>query len=450
MKVRTFAYGGLQPANPRDGALARNELERAARYHNDLVRLGEWRNNMNYFARHDDRVRPDGRDAVSAEYSLKSRALRATCGLGPGTYLLVEADARAALKFRPGSRPRMKKPDGTGRIGAGIGTNHSSKPRTDLLGSGKCGLVLTAADALRRATLGIRVGVASDGEWVTIPLVLHRPLPPGRVQQAWIQVERIGERLVWGARFVVSEDEAPSAPVGVGTCAVNFGWRSVRNGVRVAYAVGDDGSEIECVVPREILGAMRHSEKLRSIADAEAAAYLGDARRRSRSRRVGIAAGDPHGPTRKGPWENLTHWAKQDRHLYQWERDEYAKAIRARRAVTLEFCQRLVARYEMIRVEKFSLPDVIRADAPTEIPEAKHVRFLAAPGEVRATLIRLAGDARVDIVRAKALTCTCHACGGKCEWDQARELDHVCEHCGARWDQDANNARNQHASEAAE
>jgi hypothetical protein len=303
-----------------------------------------------------------------------------------------------------------------------------------------------APDARGRTTAALTLAARVR---VTLPIVLHRPLPAGKLARAYILVTRVGERYVWGLRVVVQPDESRARRRGTGSCAVNFGWRMTPAGVRIAVAVGDHGTH-ELVIPQHILTARRHAEHIRAIADAEAHAYLGDTRKRAKARRRAMhthpmqAAPD----TRRAPWVNAVHWARQDRHLNQWERDEIAKAIRRRRAIVLAWVQSLAALYDSVTVEAYSLAALIRRDRPTEIPEAPHVRFIVAPGELRARLKAEFGPERVTCLRGE-MTLP-HVCGGRLVGDRARDLVLTCERCGARVDQDVNNAENQLAAAAAE
>jgi hypothetical protein len=141
----------------------------------------------------------------------------------------------------------------------------------------------------------------------------------------------------------------------------------------------------------------------------------------------------------------------QDRHLYEWECDERAKVIRQRRALALAWVQRLAELYEHVTVETYSLAVLVRRDQPMEIPEARHVRFIVAPGELRAKLVSELGSDRVTRLKVAARTLP-HLCAdggsGMLGGDRARELVLVCDRCGAEVDQDANNAKNQLATAA--
>lgn len=438
MTTKTYAYGAKPPTDAIQREWLLCELRRAGRYKNALVASHRAERERVSVARRDPQLSADASwiTGTVAHYREQRRALRGASGLAWGTYQLVEQDMNAAL--HSGGELRFRRFDGTGRVGAAV--QACTNARTE---NARACLVILGQRGRAIARLTMRRGVV-----VELPFVMHRPLPPGRLLRAYVQIERVGTRYVWGIRVVVQEDQTRTPRRGTGSCAVNFGWRMIEGrGIRVAYAVGEHGTH-ELVLPKSLLDAYRHSESLRSIADAVANDYLGDARRRTRMRAACLALPAPPVPaTRVAPWVNGRHWALQDRHLYEWESDERAKVIRRRRAIVLAWVQLIASTYEHVTVESYRLSTLIRRDRPVEIPEARHVRFVVAPGELRARLLAEMGPERVTRLKAVELTLP-HSCvdggSGRLRDDErARSVVLVCERCGAEVDQDANNAENQ-------
>jgi len=477
MKVQR--YGAQKPTAGFD--LLLDQLRLACRYRNQLVELHNW------FILAKQQAKREGGDVGDVERlkvirAEESRWLRSRCGLGWGTYQQIEADVQRALRSpfrppRPGTgrarrwaqmraigidptwfRAQFRHFDGTGRIGATLQACNDSV--TDEL-FGDHGSVRIGEPCGKRVRRGAphlaRLRVLGD-QWIDVPILMHRPLPLGtKIVRAILCVERIGTRYVYSLHLTIHAPAtaAPQPPQGSGNCAVNYGWRRTPEGTRVAYAVGDDGSEMELVLPRKLTDAMKHSEQLRSLADDHAVAYLGSAKLRGRARREALR--DPEATHRelgKQPIEgepvSREHWARRDRHLYQWERDEYAKVIRTRRQLYHLWALALAARYETVTVEDYNLARLIERDKPVEIPEARHVRFLVAPGSLREEVADVFGTERSKLLKPRGRTVVCNVCGESCKWDKARKVSHQCEHCGATWDQDANNAANQVVDAAAE
>jgi hypothetical protein len=147
-------------------------------------------------------------------------------------------------------------------------------------------------------------------------------------------------------------------------------------------------------------------------------------------------------------------WTRQDRHLHQWEADERRHALRSRDEIFRVAASRLAARYQTLVLEGtnstksglLNLADLASkaasTEAETKADDAQRAqRVKAAPGECRSALVQ-AFRGSVEPEPLERTTTECHHCHGLCEWDAARELRHTCEHCGARWDQDANAAKN--------
>jgi len=308
-----------------------------------------------------------------------------------------------------------------------------------------------------------------DGLSVEVPIDYHRPLPEVGIKDgvpydvriifARLIIDRTGDRWSYSVHLTV-DASAPSAlrkKPGIGKCAINFGWRRVEGGIRVAYAVDDLGNETSLVIPEALIERQKHAESLRSLGYELAVAHLGDARGRQKARRLVLA--DPNathrelGPVRLSLEQAAKqdplareHWARRDRHLYQWERDQYSSVLRSRREIYRLWARKLFAQYDSCVVEAFDMRSVVtRAPAgqrADEIPAARHYRFLVGPHYLREEIKSVFGGS-CTVLKAAKRTLNCHACGARCKWDKARELRHDCESCGASWDQDANNAKNQ-------
>lgn len=432
-----FAYGARKPTTGFDVLL--DQLRLGHRYRNALIEIEVTRLAALHIA---GLLGDDWRDEVKALRSKEVRALRAASGLGWGTYQLVEQDVQRAVRSRS---PRFRRYDGTGRVGAAV--QACSNLSSSKLTAGAVQLSARSGLAICRLRL-------TGSKYVELPVKLHRELPVAQIVRATVTVNRIGTRWVYAVQFTLRAD-APTKVRGIGRVAVNFGWRRVDGGVRVAYAVGDDDCEHELVLPDRIIGRLRHAESLRSLGDDMAHRVLGDARRRSRARAAALnsrpldARRQAWGKEPLAEQPRREHWARRDRHLYQWECDERASALRARREIYRLWARRLAAFYAEVVVEDFDLRRVALRESEVEIPESRHVRFLAAPSSLRAEIKAVFGSA-CKLARAVYMTATCAECGADARFDAARELVHRCERCGATWDQDANNARNQLQSVAAE
>ncbi len=418
---------------------------------------------------------------INARAHALAKALRARCGVYWGTYLLVEAAVDAQRRGR--MDPRFRRWDGHGRVGVQI---QGGMPALALVGGADTRIQIDAVDPrawtgtraerrrYSRTTLRLRVG--SDGRapvWATFPMIMHRPLPvDGVVKGAWAQVRRIGTRERWELQVIV-EAESLGSPERAGprTAALNLGWRARPDGVRVAYVVDSDGHEEEILVPSDIGAKLDHADSIRSIRDREFDAikvYLRDrlaeidapewlreelrhlAQWRAPAKLARVAW--RWRAERFGGDEDLfaavERWRRQDRHLYQWEASERERAIGRRRDLYRSIAARLTSAYDEIRLPDTDLRDLARRAAPEEEESqpagARGNRHAVAPGELRLAIRQAAGKrgTRIAEMPAAWTTTTCSACGCECRWNAAEQLRHVCESCGAAWDQDANAAAN--------
>ncbi len=477
--MMVYKYGALKP-QVLDGNFQQflDHQRLATAYYNELIEIERWKKLARWITEtlQNERLDDTQKKEQHALYLAARRGAWAKSSAGWGTKQAMDAAVKAAMKtahkderravakaFASGRtdlrsmmrtvRPRFQRHDGTGILAATVqgctalltdsvlkGTNHFS-----ILGDGKH----------RVARLRLSDEIAID-----LPIVYHRPLPPAaRVITARVSVEKIGTR--WIYSLLVTVDASPASRVtGMGKCSINFGWRKVPGGVRVAYAVGPQG-EHECIVPDRLLAKQKHSESLRSHADEIADLYLGDGERRRRHRERALvgATNRELGHVRFTREQAMLHrisdrewWARRDRHLYQWERDEYTKVLRARAELYRLWARKIAALYDSCTIETFDLNQVISRDKKSselDIPSARHYRYLVGPHYLRQEIAAVFGEA-LEVLPAAKNTITCHVCGEICKWDKARKLQHTCEHCGADWDQDANNAKNQQSLSAAE
>jgi hypothetical protein len=505
-----YKYGALKPrviGGTFEDLLAEQRLSNL--YYNALVEIERWRIAARdltedlQMAPLDDAQKTEHRLA----YNAACRAVGAATSIGWGQKQAVtemvaaamktrrsdesKARARAARKQWPWvkrvmacARPRFRRYDGEGMLAATV--QGATKLTVNAALRSLKGPVQIGPEEFRCADCRARDLRAKtprfptkpcghrvitlrlrDGLSLEVPIVYHRPLPelgikdgvpyPVRIIFARLIIDRIGDRWVYSVHLTLDTAAATRPKTGIGKCAINFGWRRVEGGVRVAYAVDDQGVETSLVIPDSLIGRQKHAESLRSLADGMATAHLGDARGRTRARREALA--DPSATHRELGRVRLTleqaqkqdpadreHWARRDRHLYQWERDEYSGALRSRREIYRLWARQLFARYDSCVVEAFDMRSVVMRAPPgerqDEIPAARHYRFLVGPHYLRAEILSVFGEA-CEVLKPAKRTLTCHACGALCKWDKARELRHDCEGCGASWDQDANNSKNQ-------
>lgn len=353
--------------------------------------------------------------------------------------------------------------------------------------------------------LWLRVG--SEGRepvWARFGLVVPRPFPAD-ANFKWVHVHRstVGHSTEWEAHFVVETRELPADPPcdrpAAGEVYVEFGWRVVPEGLRVATWLAPSGETGHLVLDRRTVEGIEKSAGIRAVRDRNANEALGgllsllrrdpaslppwlpeEARRTSlhawRSperlqrlvRRVSAELGlratradydawsRPAGPD---AWtaRDLEIWRHQEWHLYDYERNQDLGARRNRTDIYRRFAADLARRYGTLVYEDFDLSQVAETPktkarkAGTE-PEpdsamartARANRFVAAVGELRSACVQAFASRRREHyeVEVDLGTQRCNACGCRDRWDAAPRIEHTCSGCGVTFDQDVNHVRN--------
>ena len=407
------------------------------------------------------------------------RDARKASGLYWGTYLVVEQAAQAACG---GPTLHFARWDGSGHVAVQV---QRTRPLTTdgVFGDDtRVQIDPLAPDAYdhpsrgerrrrQRTAIRVRIGSAADRSpiWCELPVILHRPLPAGRVTWVHLLRERVEAKDRYRVQLVIESDGPPLERCGTGVVGVDLGWRLTPEGLRVAYAAGSDGAEHVLVQRADVGAAVKHAEGLRGtrddnltairvwlvawLAGREVPEWLAEARKtlplwRSQARLAGLVLrwrsqrweGDAEG------YERLEAWRKQDKHLWTWEVHERRRTLGRRREQYRVWAAGLARRYEVLVLEDFDLRDVAKqrpAEEDKDTQEsARYQRVIAAPSTARAALVNAFRQRGGIVIAAPAefTTQMCHACGKRCRWDQAAEITHTCEHCGARWDQDRNAA----------
>ena len=302
------------------------------------------------------------------------RAMRATTTCYWGTYLVEEqsfAQARGSVVD-----PSFRRARGTERVSrAGYG-GAEGQIAVQLQGGLDVATLRAGTDTRLRLVdapaeltgskrrsrlrlLYIRVG--SDGRspvWAVVPLVYHRPLPAD-ARITWCKVQRRvqGLRERWYASITYSLPSVPM-PMRSGVVALDLGWRKRRDAsLRVAYWADDQGRHGEVLMPARVRSRLRHASDLREIQDrhfvrvkrgllrwlsardragqlvpdwlASARAWLAPTNSHARLRRLVMRWRDARFARDEGVFPTLERWLHRSRHLYQWEVDVRAKALRA-------------------------------------------------------------------------------------------------------------------------
>lgn len=449
--------------------------------------------------------RRDEINTLAADLRRSARTYSGLSNEGPyfgawGTYQLVEKAAECAraklslydIDYKPNG-PRFRRFVGEGSVGVQI---DGGLTVGDLATHGQIQIVPRVrqqSQSLRRnpanvgklrhdsrasrgaATLRLRVGATEargrgEAIWAEWPMILHRPLPAdAQIMAAAVHVRRTATWEEWSVTITIRTEGSRVVASRAGAVAINFGWRRVETGVRVAAWVGEDGGSGTIVVDNGVLDRLHHAEGIRALRDmlfdvarpwtAQMLTDLGDlapewlraatstlAAWKSQERLSSVAYrwSQSRFPGDDAAFAALDEWRRRDRHLWQYEAGERAGAIRHRREEFRIAAAHLAARYTTLvhdGVDLAKLKTCPMLEADSDNPRARSNMHAAAPGWLREAMVNaFRGDvAEVDGVNA---THTCPDCGAVEEFDAAIQISHRCGVCGVLWDQDWANARN--------
>ena len=368
-----------------------------------------------------------------------------------------------------------------------------------------------------RTYVDLRIGSNSDRSpiFARFPVTLHRSLPKDAViKWAYVVRKRVGRHSEWRFQLTIESETFRPCPValGEGTAAIDLGWRRLFDeegnqiGLRVGYLVDETGREREIRAPEDMIGRMGKVYDLAAIRDKEfdaarnqlvtwlrdreVPAWMTDritglAQWRAPRKLAGLidawagvdwtawkaarATGRKCNPSDftsttnriegdKAILASLQAWAKQDRHLQDWQEHQRDRLIANRRETWRVLAAELTGRYATILIENgmnqdasMKLPDIEGWEQPapedgdpSDGREQRRMSRLAAPGELRAEILKAAPKrgARVEVEEAAHSTLECAWCSSIETFDAAKAIEHQCSSCGRTWDQDANACRN--------
>lgn len=392
------------------------------------------------------------------------------CPLYWGTYNAVsQADDRA----RGGKDdPRFHRWEGTGQLTVQI----QNGMNVEELEAGSRNVVHLTGRGRHRILKMWIASVKRKPIYASFPIVYHRELPPSaRIKQVRVVSRRIGTKLKWSAQFVldVARRDICLPPPEKKRIAIDVGWRTFQDGVRIAYWVDKARNQGELKLDLDMISRFKKADELRSIRAKNFNTMLGillEQRRMSKDWPRWLTDATKHAHLWKSPnnlarltvkWRNMRFendsplyerfeaWRRQDKHLLEWEANQRKKTLNKRRELYRQFALK-VAEYEEVRVEQLDLRVFAEKPKAGDPPEryvtkkARTKRFIAGlsylMNYMADAVVRAGGDWREG--NPAWTTQMCHVCEKVDEFDAAIDIEHTCSYCGARWDQDYNAAMN--------
>lgn len=386
-------------------------------------------------------------------------------GLFWGTRLIVRETVKGS-----GNDPKFKRFDGTGTLAIQIQKSNSLSVADLMDGKQDRRVMLVRTDNPKYYELKCRIigeGKDEDFVYTTIPIKLHREMPPD-AQIKWIKLMcyRTGTHLKWKASFILSKDTWESQPCGEHEAALDVGWRMTEKGLRVATWYGSDGQQGDIVIPHNRIDRWKKIQDLQSIRSNLYNDRLASFRTwlkadhgltipeiildrlktishwqgSSQSRLASVVSlwrnnrfeGD------SGIFDSLEIWRKQDKHLYDWQEAQRQSIILWRKHHYQQEILNLKKTYGTLVVEAVNWSKLQKNKQPEEVdPISRTNRAIAAVGLLRDMI-----DEAVNMVMVESEYSSreCSQCHQICTLDGSQF--HTCEHCSAVWDRDLNAAMN--------
>lgn len=332
----------------------------------------------------------------------------------------------------------------------------------------------------RLARTWVKLRVDAAGNFITLPLHLHRLPPDGaRIKRAQLTWRREGERIRWQLALTCVSPAVTVAHPSPVACGIDIGWRlQPDGGLLVATTWDGSGTPTRYALPPDWMRGMDQVERLSehvsdltlelakarhtTVADlpddlrAPLMAWrpkLGaghvDAQRLHDAIQARIAAVKGTADRADVP-ADLRAWYDRYRHLALWRDDLRAKLQRQRREHYRLIAREIATGYAVIGVEDIDLSEMARTK--TRAPEtgdnplfaaARAQRVRAATHLLLEEVKHQAGKHGADLVTVKGpTTLWCAQCATKTGQRDRSARVWTCEHCGSVWDQDVNAARN--------
>lgn len=288
---------------------------------------------------------------------------------------------------------------------------------------------------LQRTVLHLRIGTDERREPImaTFPMIMHRPLPAGRISWAKIYVRRIGPREEWTVSLTFDLEEAHRVTPGGGVVALDLGWRQMMDGsLRVATWVDHEkktgtfslssseghlreraagkGAKVMRRTGLGVIQSLTRADSLRATRKSNFNVALAALVRWRQESRATLALPDwlttewrahPQGRVRdmthlhawlsagrlaalcrywrehrfegdEAAYGALEVWRHQDQHLWCWEAEQRESGLRRRREEYRKIARELADTYETIVLEKFDLRSVAEHAAPETTDEAEN------------------------------------------------------------------------------
>ncbi len=323
-------------------------------------------------------------------------------------------------------------------------------------------------------TITIYTGRNEQGEkfrrTLDFPIILHRSLPDeATLKILTVSRRKVGPDFRWSVTFTFTGEDQELLNSSSIICGINFGWKQVSGGLRVATIYEEQDKPRHIVLPQVIVDTLAYVNELKSRIDtasnenhawlmermtdapeplAEEIAAMRQAKRPHPARFAHFVLKwrsefPLHKPALLAKAEKRRKVVKRLSLEHHHLRD---KVLRRRLDFYRNEAKKIAERYSRIVLDKMDLRLLAKLEnsegMPSELSQkARKMRLVAAISELREWIVKQAVKTGAEVVMLPVeSTTTCHVCGEKVPYQ--RDLVWNCSSCGNSWDQDENAAAN--------
>ena len=392
---------------------------------------------------------------------------KADCGHAKdnsGLYWGTEAIVRqATASFSSGAPPRFKKFDGTGQLAVqlqgGIDCKNAISENT-----------LCYFDNIKGKKADCLIRIGSDFQrqpiFARIPIVMHRPLPEGRIKWAYLERRKIADHTRYSIRLNIDIADKTERTRD-GEVAIHVGWRKENHCLRVVTWLGSDGDHGTITLSDEHCSDYLVLDKIRSERDISFNSAM-------ESFRTWVAASSelPDWILEIKPWlhvwksqqslaktvvewrskriagdedifDLLDAWRKKDKHRWQNESRLSVRICRRRKDQYRKACVMLQAKYGVAYLAQIEAKLLTENTAPEELSHDntqahRHAKWAAVSEFTQC--VREAFGMHCIETDCKNITRQCVNCGQVNENAKGKTIR--CTGCDIEYDIDENGVAN--------
>lgn len=314
----------------------------------------------------------------------------------------------------------------------------------------------------QRSVISIRI--ASDENkkpiWLTLPCVLHRPLPEnGIIRSACVLRERIATHWRWKLVIVVETPEIVKPVENIGTIALDTGWRKVLEGLRVGYWSDSNEKFGQILLDNHFIEGMKKCNDIQSIRDnnfnqavkslilwiektdlpdwfKEYTQYISKWKSQAKLAWLVIKWRDSRIAGDNEIYLALEEWRKRDKHLYEYEFNLKDRLITQRREIYRKFAAWVAQNYSHVIIKDTDLrPLSTKAKkgglADELYEDARYQRVLAATSILISAIKNVCKRDQIVLEEKEATNTTrkCCICGYIDTESKTDKVDHICPNC---------------------